>query len=363
MGPTEAMKFANIDELTRCAIGLTCIKEHFAFEADRFHHEFAEFADGEFLASTHVDVAVADFSEARYSAATACAVVAVHGTVHASAVMHAGVLLDADDVAEVHVQQHMHRRVGHVLAPEELAKRLAGAPEGHLVVLDAVLGEDLQDFVLGGVTVDSLDRALVHIDLDARPVAIVNELGQIHLAHHGGHHVAVFQVEVVVGAIEVRGHHGDVVGAVLQVVTLAHLETRNLSDGVFLVGVFEFAREEGVLFHGLWGVLGVNAGRTQEQKLLHVVGVSLAEHVALDFHVHHHEVGTVERVCHDSADKCRREHHRIGPFFIKEFLYSVLVSKIEFLMGTANQIVVPTRFQVIPNGGAHQPMVARNVNL
>ena len=326
MGPAKAVEFAYINELARGTVGLACVKVNLALEADSFHHEFAEFADGEFLAGAHVYVAVADFAETRDCAAPARAVVAVNGTVHACAVMHTGVLLNADDVAEVYVQQHMHRRVGHIFAPEELAERLAGTPKGHLIVLNAVLCQNTENFALGGVAVDTLNRALVHIDLDASPVIVVDELCQVHFAHHGRHHVAVFEVEVIVGAVKVRGHNGDVVGAVLQVVALTHLEASNLRDGVFLVGVFEFAREESVLFHGLRGVLGVNAGRTQEQELLHVVGVSLAEHVALYFHVHHHEVCSVQGVCHDSAHKCRREHHCIGAFFVKELLDGILIS-------------------------------------
>ncbi len=264
MGPTEAMKFANIDELTRCAIGLTCIKEHFAFEADRFHHEFAEFADSEFLASTHVDVAITDFTEFRDGATAACAVVTVYSAIDACTVMHARILFDADDVAKVHVQEHMNGGIGHVFAPEELAERLAGTPEGHLVVLNAILGENLQNFILRGIAVDTFDRALVHIDLDAVPVVVVDELCQVNFAHHGRHHMAVFQMEIVIGAIEVCRHHGEVVGTILQIVAFAHLEASNLCDGVFLVGVLEFAREEGVLLHGLRGVLRVDAGRTEE---------------------------------------------------------------------------------------------------
>ena len=306
MRPAEAVELAHVDELARGAVGLARVEHDFAIETDRLHDEFAEFADGEFLARTHVDVAVADFAKLGDCTAAASAVVTVYGAVYARAVMYAGILFDADDVAEIHVQQHMHRCVGHVFAPEEFAERLAGSPEGHLVVLDTVLCEDLQNFVLGGVAIDAFDGALVHIDLDAVPVVVVDELCQVNLAHHGGHHVAVFQMEVVVRAVKVRGHHGEIVGAVLQVVTFAHLEACNLCDGVFLVGVLEFAREEGVLLHWLRGVLRVDACRAEEQELLHVVGVGLAEHVALDFHVHHHEVCAIKRVCHDATDKCRR---------------------------------------------------------
>ena len=306
MCPAEAVELAHVDELARGTVGLAGIKHDFAIETDRLHHEFAEFADGEFLARTHIDVAVADFAKLGDCTAAASAVVAVHCAINACAVMHAGILFDADNVAEIHVQEHMDRCVGHVFAPEKFAERLAGAPECHLVVLDAVLGENLQDFILGGVAIDAFDGALVHIDLDAIPVIVVNELCQVDFAHHGRHHVAVFKVEVVVRTVKICGHHGEIVGAVLQVVAFAHLEACNLCDGVFLVGVLKFAREEGVLLHWLRGVLRVDACRAEEQKFLYVVGVGLAEHVALDFHVHHHEVCTVERVCHDSTDKCRR---------------------------------------------------------
>ena len=47
------------------------------------------------------------------------------------------------------------------------------------------------------------------------PVALMQALGQMNLANHGRQHMAVFQVEVVIGAIQVGGHHCDIIGAVL----------------------------------------------------------------------------------------------------------------------------------------------------
>ena len=58
------------------------------------------------------------------------------------------------------------------------------------------------------------------------------------------------------------------------------------------------------------------------------MGVGFTEHVALDFHVHHHEIGTIQGVGHDSADKSRREHHGIRAFFVKKFLDSILIREI-----------------------------------
>ena len=52
--------------------------------------------------------------------------------------MDAAVLLNTNDVAEVDIQQHMYGSVGHVLAPEKLAKGFACAPEDNPVVGNAI---------------------------------------------------------------------------------------------------------------------------------------------------------------------------------------------------------------------------------
>ena len=119
------------------------------------------------------------------------------------------------------------------------------------------------------------------------------QLRQIHLAHHGRHDVTILQMEIVVGAVEVGRHHGNIVGAVLQVVALAHLQTCNLRNGIFLIGVFQRTCQQTVLLHGLGCILRIDARRAQEQQFLHAVGIGLADDITLNLHVHHDEVGPV----------------------------------------------------------------------
>ena len=61
----------------------------------------------------------------------------------------------------------------------------------------------------------------------------------MHLADKCGKHVALFEVEVVAGAIEVGGHDANKVGAVLQVVAFAHFDARYLGNRVGLVGILK----------------------------------------------------------------------------------------------------------------------------
>ena len=199
--PAKGVELGDIDELAHGAIGLGGIEGDFALEAYGFYYQLAEFADGELLAGAYVDVAVADFAQAGNVAATACAVVAVHHSIGSYSVVHAGVFLYSYDIFEIDVQQHVDAGIGHILAPEELAEGLAGAPEGDLVVLDAVPSQDLADEGFIAVAIDDVTHLLAillevsthgtdgEVATDLVPGAIVNELGQIDLAHHGGHHV------------------------------------------------------------------------------------------------------------------------------------------------------------------------------
>ena len=222
----------------------------------------------------------------------------------------------------------MYGGIGHVFAPEEFPERGAGSPEGHLIVLNAVLGQHLQDFFLGALSADAFHRALVHVRADGFPVAVVNKLGQIDFTHLGWHHMAVLQVEVVVRPVQVGRHHSYIVGAILQVVALAHLQSRYLGNGIFLVGVLQLAREQAVLLHGLRCVLRVDASGAQEEQFLHPVSIGLADDGTLNLHVHHHEVRPVQAVGHDAAHKGSGQYYRIGLFFIEEPFYGHLVCQV-----------------------------------
>ena len=337
MSPSKGMQFAHVNELAHGAIRLGGIEGDFTLEAYGLHYEFGEFTNSELLARAHIDVAVADLAQAGNVTATACAVVAVHHPIGSHSVVYAGVFLYSYNIFEIDVQQHVDAGIGHILAPEELAEGFAGAPEGDLVVLDAVPSQDLADEGLIAVAINDVTHLLAilldvgthgtdgEVATDLVPCPIVNELGQIDLAHHGGHHVGVLQVEVVVGAVEIGGHHGNVIGAVLQVVALAHLQAGNLGNGVLLVGVLQRAGEEAVLLHGLGSVLGVDARAAQEEQLLHAMGVGLGDDVALDLHVHHDEVGTVEHIGHDATNKGSSQYNSIGLFFVEEGLHSILI--------------------------------------
>ena len=78
--------------------------------------------------------------------------------------------------------------------------------------------------------------------------------------------MAVFQVEIVIGAVQICRHDGDVVGAVLQVETFAHFQPCYFGNGIGFVGVFQRGGEQGGFLHGLGGFARVDAGAPQEEE-------------------------------------------------------------------------------------------------
>ena len=205
---------------------------------------------------------------------------------------------------------------------------------------------------------DAFDGAFVEVDGDFVPLAVVNELGQVDLTHHGRHDVTILQMEVIVGAIEVRGHHGNIVRPILQVVALAHLQACYLRNSVLLVGILQRRGQQAVLLHGLWSVLGIDTSTTQEKQFLYPMGIGLTDDVALDLHVHHDEVSAIERVGHDAAHKGSSQDHCIWLFFIEELPDSHLVCQVQFLMTSAHEVGIASLKQVIPYSRAHKSIVA-----
>ena len=195
---------------------------------------------------------------------------------------------------------------------------------------------------------DAFDRAFVEIGGYLVPGTIVDEFGEIDLAHHGGHDMAVLQMEVVVGAIQVRRHHGYIIGAVLQVVALAHLQAGNLCNGILLVGVFQRAGQQAVFLHRLRCILGIDTGATQEEEFLYAMGVCFADDIALNLHVHHDEVCPIEHIGHDAAYEGCGQHNGIGLFFIEELPDCYLVCQVQFFVAAANKVIISPTLQIIP---------------
>ena len=146
MSPAEGVELGDVDEFAHGAIGLGGIEFDGAFEAYGFDDEFGEFADGEFLAGAYIDVAVSYFTKAGDVTTTACAVVSIHCAIGGGTEVDGAVFLDADDVAEVNIEEDVDGGIGHVLGPQKFTEGLAGAPEDNTVVGDAVLGENTKDF-------------------------------------------------------------------------------------------------------------------------------------------------------------------------------------------------------------------------
>ena len=149
----------------------------------------------------------------------------------------------------------------------------------------------------------------------------------------------------------------------MQVVALAHLQSCNLGNCILLVGVLKGRCEQGIFLHRLGSILGIDAGGAQEQKFLNAMGIGLTNDITLDLHVHHDEIGPVERIGHDAAHEGCCQHYGLGTLLIEKPPDGHLVGQIEFGMGAPDEIRIPPLDQVVPNGRAHKPAMPCHINL
>ena len=175
--------------------------------------------------------------------------------------------------------------------------------------------------------------------------------------------MARLQVEVVARAIKVGRHHSDIVGAILQVEALAHLQPGDLGDGVGLVGVLQRRGQQARLADGLRSLARIDARAAQKQQLLHAVPPALADHVLLDLQVLVDEVGAVFQVGHDAAHMGCSKHHILGLLTVKELAHGHAVHQVKLAVRAAHQVGVAFLFQVVPDGRAHQTTVPGHIYL
>ena len=181
-------------------------------------------------------------------------------------------------------------------------------------------------------------------------------------ADQGRQDMAVGGMIVVVGAVEVGGHHRDVVGAVLSVQELAVLQAADLGQGVSLVGLFQLAGQQAALLHGLGSHPGIDAGRTQELQLLAAVLPGRVDDVHLQNHVVVHEVGQGFLVGHNAAHfgGCQEDVFRL--LLGKELLHGILPAEVQFLVGAGNDVGIALALQLTDNGRTHHAAVARHID-
>ena len=75
-------------------------------------------------------------------------------------------------------------------------------------------------------------------------------------------------MKIIVGPVKIGWHDGDEVAAMLFPVGLTELDARDFGQRIGLVRLFERSGEKRLLLDGLRRFAGVNAGGTEEQKLL-----------------------------------------------------------------------------------------------
>ena len=141
--------------------------------------------------------------------------------------------------------------------------------------------------------------------------------------------MGVREVEVVVGTVEVGGHGGQVVRAVLAVIAPAHLDAGNLGEGIGAVRGFESSGEQAAFGHGLRCELGIDAGRAEKQEAVDPAVIAGVNDVVLDGEVVADEVCRVGVVGENATDLGCGKNDEIWPFRGEEAANGVGVLKVK----------------------------------
>lgn len=196
----------------------------------------------------------------------------------------------------------------------------------------------------------------------ARHVGKPLNLGFVEAADQRRKHVAVRRVVVVVRSVEVRRHHADIVRTVLAVQELAILQTRDLGQGISLVGLLQLRSQQARLLHRLGRHARVDARRAEELQLFAAVLPGSVDDVHLEDHVVVHEVGQGALVGLDTADLRRGKEDVFGTLLGKETLDGLLTRQIQLLVRTGNDVRVALTLQFANDGRTYHSTVSGHID-
>ena len=112
----------------------------------------------------------------------------------------------------------------------------------------------------------------------------------VEAPHQPGHYVGGLRVEIVAHPVDVRGHHRERVEPELAAIGVAHGLARDLGHCIGQVCGLQFSGQQHILADRLLGMLGVDAGRAQEQQLLAPAPVGRVDDISLDRQIVANEV-------------------------------------------------------------------------
>ena len=175
--------------------------------------------------------------------------------------------------------------------------------------------------------------------------------------------MAVLEMEIVVRAVKVGRHHGNIIGPVLDIETLAHLQPCNLGDGIRFVCIFERGCEQAVLGHRLRRLAWIDACAPEKKQFLHPVPETLPDDILLYLEILPYEVGPVLQVGHYASDMRCCKHHSIRLLPVEKLPDSHPVKQVKFPVAAPRKVGIPPLQEVVPDGRPHQPVVSGNIYL
>ena len=168
---------------------------------------------------------------------------------------------------------------------------------------------------------------------------------------------------VVIRAVQIGRHHGDVVRPVLPVQELAVLQARYLRQGVSLVRLLQRPGQQAALRHRLRRHARIDARRPQELQLLATVLPGRMDNIHLQNHVVVHEVRQRALVGDYTANLGGGQEHILWLLRLEKRLHIRLPAKVQFLVRSHYDIGITLPPKLADNGRTHHSPVPGHIDL
>ena len=174
--------------------------------------------------------------------------------------------------------------------------------------------------------------------------------------------MAVLRMVVVIGTIEIRRHHGDIVRAVLSIQIGTVFQSRNLRKSIRLIRLLKCRGQQAILLHRLRRETRIDTGRAKELQLFAVISPCGMNDVHLQHHILVHKICRSLGVRLNPADLCSSQKHIRRLLLGKKCLNYILPTKIQLRVGTRHNTCIALTFQLTANRRADHPAMPCHID-
>ena len=157
-------------------------------------------------------------------------------------------------IIEINIIHYENTGFGQIVDMKKFTKGASGSPQcncyrvtnaGCRVIgpgeSDSKSGEFFQDICFRGLFIYTLYRIIYKVFSQWIPIVVFQTFTNMHFSYQCRKHMRCLKIIIIIGSKKICRHNWNIICTILNVVWLAHFDTRDLRDCIWFISIFQLS--------------------------------------------------------------------------------------------------------------------------